>query len=427
MGATESLSARARLRDTVVLRLHLAATTRSEGFDTYLLSRFFLPQDPTRRGYVPMKSVQLMVPIATKKMYPDSLVEPMLRVFDVDKNGFFHYEAFVAFVSLSKLSVELSQPVAVVSVFTVAKGVCAGTGMPVTVKRTQLRSIEIMDAVREAVVLLATFNHDNLLRYINCNLHEHAFELYQEWADTLSLTAVLSNFGRMGEPAIRRYLDQIIDAIVFLHGSGISHRSSYPAGPRNVARDLHGGIAAVVNNMRIIDVGENVYIDRNGRVQLGEFYVGRQLRESSSSPHNFRHSLYDTFCPPEARGNVSCWGKKADVWTIGLMLYGTAHLTRVNAANSAEPPIPHHISPFFRKLLDACFEVLAYGGAANMSDPRLRPHAHDLKAMSFFAMTPAQDAEYSRVPSSLDVTMKRLQETPLRRPPAGSSAERPLS
>ncbi|KDO33495.1 STE/STE11 protein kinase [Saprolegnia parasitica CBS 223.65] len=329
MGAAESFGARTKLRDTLLLRLHLATTKRTEPLETHLLHRYFEPHDPTRRGYVPMDVARSVAFQIAKTSSP-----ALEAMFDVDHNGFFHYNAFLSFVCRDKLHVEMDKPIGIVGVYTVSKGLCALNGAAVTVKRTQLQSIEMVETLCDAIGILATFSHPRLLQYIHSTCYEQTFVLYQAWTEATSLKTILSSFGRMSEPTIRRYLSQVIEAMVYLHRVGIVHR------------DLHG---------------ESIYIDRDGSVQVGEFYAGWHLRTASANLHSFQDSLYDVFRPPETRADARSFGTKADVWCIGLvaleMLYGTAHLNRVNAANSSQPPIPHRISPMLRKFLDACFEA----------------------------------------------------------------------
>ncbi|CAK4075201.1 unnamed protein product [Aphanomyces euteiches] len=363
MGTAESVPSRPKLRDLILLRLHLALAQRQECLETWLLHEF-QKHDPSNTGTIPRESLWLIAETNAKGKLRQDDCRRVADVFDLHANGRFHYMQFVWFVlPPGRMFTKEDKTIGTIGIYTVD---LPSSGAAYSAWRW--RKVE---DTRNHIALLASLAHPNLLRYIGSSLTDSTLRVCQEWSEATAIRTILANFGRMSEPTIHRYVSQVVEGVLYLHERDILHR------------DIHG---------------ESVYIDVAGVAKLGEFGVGPILRAMTTSKPT--DTIYTKFQPPEARRD-GAWGKKADVWTIGLlaleMLYGTAVLN----TPAVVPPIPDSISPAFRAFFLHCFET----------NPRNRATAEELSLHPFFQMVHDTNSMLSEVCSSLDVTMRRLKES----------------
>ncbi|KAF0690110.1 Aste57867_18504 [Aphanomyces stellatus] len=378
MGASVSaaLPSRSKLRDVVLLRLHHMLSGRQECIETWLLHAF-QKHDPTNQGHVPLETVAFIAESMNNKQIflRRDECRRIADVFDLDSDGRFHYMQFIWFVlPPGKMFIKEDKSIGMLGIYMVSKGSWDVGQLMITIKRVELnqQSMEMVEDARKDIALLASLSHPNLLRYIGSSVADSTLSICQEWSEASSLRTILAAFGRMSEPTIRRYVVQVVEGVLYLHERDILHRN------------IHG---------------ESVYIDTAGL----EFNVGPTLRTMHLGHHTHGDSIYAKYPPPETKGGR--WGKKADVWLIGLlaleMVVGSAFFNKPQT--SVVPPMPEHLSLAFRAFFVHCFEV----------NPRARATAEDLSLHPFFQLDPIEDTNrmLSEVCSSLDVTMKVLHES----------------
>jgi serine/threonine protein kinase len=254
---------------------------------------------------------------------------------------------------------------------TVAVKVMNLTGEPDKV-RTQA------DSVESEVRMLSQLRHPSVIVYYGAVFDSDKMQvkLFMELVHGGSLAAmVLSLEGRMRESLVRKFMRQIIEGLAFMHGQGVVHR------------DLKC---------------ENVLIDtNNGSVKLTDFGTAKNLSNVSDSWRAAKTMVgTPLFMAPEViapssgdaeqRDDDIGYGKKADVWSLGILFgemldrgkmpwpkfVGPGHAFMY--INSAEgiPTVPSGISAEAAALMRRCC----------VRDPNCRATAAELLNDPFFSM-----------------------------------------
>jgi len=182
--------------------------------------------------------------------------------------------------------------------------------------------------------LAGRIQHENIIaptlarRKIGCT------ELEMEYAPGGTLEAHVKKLGRpLTEAEAANYFRQIVDAVVYLHGEGITHR-----------------------DIKL----ENVVLDAEGNARLVDFGAAREVGADT-----FLMSVQGTpaYMAPEVATQRAHKGGPADVWALGVLLYnllsGGAYpfwgknMDELRRNITAAPPrIPSHLSPACRELLE---------------------------------------------------------------------------
>eukprot|EP00667_Euglena_gracilis_P011096 EG_transcript_11318 len=206
----------------------------------------------------------------------------------------------------------------------------------------QLRSLDREEEglFREEVRRLGTTQHRNVVRVTGCAPGGLFFE---EIVFPGSLRWVLNAYGPLEEPLIRRYTEQVLQGVAFLHS----------------CNTVHGDIK-----------GENLLVDPSGCVKLIDF--GGPLRSAklvAGTPLWMAPEVIDG-----APATAAC-----DVWAVGVVVIELATgvppdselaaksandmqlLMRVQARRAARPApeVPAHLSPQAHAFCLRCFRCPA--------------------------------------------------------------------
>ena len=153
------------------------------------------------------------------------------------------------------------------------------------------------------IALMQTLDHPNIVRYLGCEVNpEHLF-IFQEWVPCGSLASVITEYGALREPVVRRYLRQILQGLKYLHSNRVVHR------------DVKGG---------------NVLVNEFGVAKLADFGCSRRMGEGGTLEESRVQSMKGTpyFMAPEVIQNDRV-GRPSDIWSLGCVAYQMA---------SGEPP-----------------------------------------------------------------------------------------
>ncbi|TMW66978.1 hypothetical protein Poli38472_012094 [Pythium oligandrum] len=258
--------------------------------------------------------------------------------------------------------------------------------------------------MRSHINALRTVTHPQLVRYHTTLQHQHSIFLVEEpHHPSCTLQTILTSFGPMKEPTIRRYLLQILHALAFLHD-----------------RDLNHGFLTL----------DTVNIDSCGVLQLSEFGLGPHLRKARPPSQSLGSDGCDwteRYPPPEVADPPHYWTSRSDVWCVGILVLqmaqgmirtappritGKAPSPPSRRASAPQqyhthkadeamiPEIPATMSKNLRALVRACLH----------RQPRKRATVQQLLHMGFFQIDPitATNEILRDVCTDLDASMKRL-------------------
>lgn len=221
----------------------------------------------------------------------------------------------------------------------VKMGIHCVTGKRVAIKivnREKLSESVLMKVERE-IAIMKLIEHPHVLGLFDVYENKKYLYLVLEHVSGGELFDYLVKKGRLTPKEARRFFRQIISALDFCHSHNICHRDLKP---ENLLLDDK-------NNIRVADFG------------MASLQVeGSMLETSCGSPHYA--------CPEVIRGEKYD-GRKADVWSCGVILYallvGALPFDDDNLRQLLEKVkkgvfhIPHFVSPDCQNLLRGMIEV----------------------------------------------------------------------
>jgi serine/threonine protein kinase len=130
----------------------------------------------------------------------------------------------------------------------VYKGLNRSNGKLVAIKQVSLDNIkeDMKGSVKNEIRLLKEFEHDRIVKYLDCIYTEEHLNIVLEYIENGSLDSLIKKFGKIPENLVTIYIYQVLEGLVFLHEKGIIHR------------DIKGG---------------NILTTKEGEVKLADFSV----------------------------------------------------------------------------------------------------------------------------------------------------------
>ena len=164
--------------------------------------------------------------------------------------------------------------------------------------------------VKSEVECLAQCDHVNIIRHIETYANDTTLVIVTEYADGGDLgheiLARKKKNLKFTSAEIACVIAQVCQALTHVHAKGILHRDVKPA---------------------------NIFFTKSGLVKIGDFGFSKHYEETISN--NVGHTLCGTPCylsPEMWRGEH--YSKKADIWSVGIVLYEMMTLTRPFAGDS---------------------------------------------------------------------------------------------
>ena len=183
--------------------------------------------------------------------------------------------------------------------------------------------------------------------------------------------------GKFSEPMARFYCRQLVEGVEYCHGLGVCHRDLKP---------------------------ENLLLDEQGNLKISDFGLSALYVGDAEGDGTTRTELLHTTCgtpnyvAPEVLADKGYDGKKADVWSIGVILYVllagflpfdestiVALFAKIQAADFT---YPKWFSPSVRNLLDQII----------IADPKARLTLTEVRDAPWLNMDDGDKAYYP-VPS----------------------------
>lgn len=158
-----------------------------------------------------------------------------------------------------------------------------------TLYKSEIVQSKVEKQIRREIEIQQNLRHPNVLRLYGYFHDEKRIFLMLEFAGKGELYKQLSKQGRFSERRSSRYVDQMADALIYLHNKHVIHRDIKP---------------------------ENLLIGINGELKIGDFGW------SVHAPGNRRKTLCGTldYLPPEmVEGRPH--NEKVDYWALGVLTY----------------------------------------------------------------------------------------------------------
>ncbi|KAF8133910.1 kinase-like protein [Boletus edulis] len=196
--------------------------------------------------------------------------------------------------------------------------------------KSEIVQSRVEKQIRREIEIQQNLRHPNVLRLYGYFHDEKRIFLMLEFAGKGELYKQLSKHGSFSEKRGSRYIDQMADALQYLHSKHVIHRDIKP---------------------------ENLLLGINGELKIGDFGW------SVHAPSNRRMTLCGTldYLPPEmVEGREH--NEKVDYWALGVLTYefmvGKPPFEDRNSVNATyrriakvDLRIPSHISPEARDLI----------------------------------------------------------------------------
>ncbi|NXO72399.1 M3K19 kinase, partial [Phainopepla nitens] len=164
----------------------------------------------------------------------------------------------------------------------------------------QLTTEKEYQKFHEEVDLLKTLKHVNIVTYLGTCLEDNILSIFMEFVPGGSISSILNRFGPLPEVVLRKYTEQILQGVAYLHANGVVHR------------DIKGS---------------NVLLMPSGVVKLIDFGCARRLAWAglSGTRSELLRSVHGTpyWMAPEVISQ-SGYGRKSDIWSVGCTVFEMA-------------------------------------------------------------------------------------------------------
>ena len=174
--------------------------------------------------------------------------------------------------------------------------------LPVVLKRVQvfeMKQTERNDYSNE-IDLLKSMSHPHIIEYLDCMLEDNELYVVMEWAQGGDLAKLLKRAAEEEEPLaesrIWSYIQQIADALSYMHDRRVMHRDIKPA---------------------------NVFVISEQVIKLGDLGLGRYFSSKTDQATSTVGTPY--YMSPECMQEKG-YDFKSDIWSLGCLLYELATL-----------------------------------------------------------------------------------------------------
>ncbi|KAL4469526.1 hypothetical protein ABPG74_004779 [Tetrahymena malaccensis] len=198
---------------------------------------------------------------------------------------------------------------------------------------------EKIQQIQSEIEALRNFSDKNIVRYIGIKKSETSINIFLEYVPGGSISSLLYRYGKFNETLIKKFTQQILKGLEYLHAHEIIHR------------DIKGA---------------NVLVDKDGNCKLADFGSAKKIVEEKGHNDSIRGTPY--WMAPETIKQLGS-GRFADIWSIGCTVIEMATAkppwadkSPIQAmfyiANAQQPPpIPEHLSPVCKDFISKCLKI----------------------------------------------------------------------
>jgi serine/threonine protein kinase len=203
----------------------------------------------------------------------------------------------------------------------------------------------------QALDVLQTQHHPNVIELREVLYTERNVFLVMEYCEGGELISLVGDFEALPQAVRDRIFAQMLKGLCYLHENGVAHRDLKP---------------------------DNVLLDGKRNAKLADFGFSRRvdgnllMATPCGSP---------TYVAPEILLGQDYDGFKADIWSLGVVLYvletgyypwsARNDVQLFHQITTASYEVPDTISPEIREMIQACLQL----------DPEKRPSAQELQRM----------------------------------------------
>lgn len=174
------------------------------------------------------------------------------------------------------------------------------TGETVAIKmmnKDQVKKQGMAEQVKKEISVMHLVKHPNIVDLKEVMATKTSIYLVMEYVKGGDLYTKILNKGKLDENLAKKYFQQLITAVDFCHSRGICHRDLKP---------------------------ENILLDPIGeRLKLADFGLATLPGQEQSNPDGLLYTPCGAFAymAPEIIRGEKYDGKKADIWSCGVILY----------------------------------------------------------------------------------------------------------
>jgi 5'-AMP-activated protein kinase catalytic alpha subunit len=212
--------------------------------------------------------------------------------------------------------------------------------------------------IKKEISIMKMINHHHVVSVKDVFATSAKIFIVLEFVGGGELFDKIANEGKLPEEKARFYFRQLVDGLEHCHNNGICHRDLKP---------------------------ENLLLDTDGNLKISDFGFSTLSVGDADGDGGTRAELLHTTCgtpnyvAPEVLGKDGYDGKKADVWSVGVILYvllagylpfdENTMAALFSKIKSADYEFPDWFSPEARDLIAMIL----------VPDPNKRPRISDIK------------------------------------------------
>ena len=199
---------------------------------------------------------------------------------------------------------------------------------------------ELIERLRKKFIeeaqAIFNMNHTNIVRVTDIFEENGTVYYVMDYIDGCSLASLISNKGRLSESEALGYINQVADALGYVHSRNRLHLDVKP---------------------------QNIMIDQDGKAVLIDFGVSKQYDEVNGENTSTLLGSTPGYAPIEQSGNgVVRFYPSADIYALGATLYKaltgvTPVAAHLRASGEELDPMPADISPATCAAVEAAMKI----------------------------------------------------------------------